>query len=114
MRGQFADLGLGEARALRRQVDDAGLGGVGFAGGLEGVAQRIDQHHHARTTAEHAFIDASIRIGGVIARIPCMQCQQSALLCPSDHTDSGSGLDELGKQRDDVHPHFKTPDPNPP
>ncbi len=103
--GQPSNTGLGQAFALRAEVDHRRRLGIGRAHGIEAGAQRIDRHHHARATAEGSVIDPAIAAGRVVARIPGFDPQQAALPGPSDHTQGGALTNEFGKQGQHVDAH---------
>ena len=87
-----------------RDAADA-LRGVGIARGANSSAQRVDHHHHARTTAERTVIDPTVIALGMVARVPAMDRQQPALAGAPDHAMRGELGDEFGEQADDVEAH---------
>ena len=88
---------------------------VRFARGLQAGTQRIDEHHHARASAERAVVDAAVVAFGVVAGIPAMQRQQPAFLRPPDHAEAGALGDEFREQADDVDAHgVRSPRPSRP
>jgi len=102
---EFTHLVLGKPRSLRTQENRPNRPRIRRPRRAQCVAQRVDQHHHARAAAERSLVHAPISIGRIIARIPAMHVEQTTILRPPDHADPGRRVDELREQRDDIHPH---------
>ena len=78
---------------------------IGLARGLQHRQQRIDQHHHAGTTAERSVVDPAVITLGVVARVPAVDRQQPALLRTPDDAVTGDLGHEFREQTDDIDAH---------
>ena len=105
---QLPRLFLRQRRPLRAQINHFRRLRRCPARGVEARGQRLGQHHHSGTTAKRSVIDATIIVGGVVARIPRLHRQQAALERAPHHADLGALADEIGKQADHIDAHQKS------
>ncbi len=73
--------------------------------GLNAVEHRLTAQEHARPAAIRLVVDRLMLIGGPVAKVPAVHCDQTAIDRLLQQALLKVALEQIGKQCENVEPH---------
>ena len=77
--------------------------------GLEGGGEGLDHHHHARPAAEGRVVDLAVPAQAMLPEVDQVDVERARRNRPGHDADLQRAVEVLGKDGDDVDPHYRVP-----